>query len=114
MELEPKICVLSGLVIPEGKENREHYCCKRRFPKYIWNDPRNIHWSHYLLNAIKSDYLPCEWQELRWALTYNAIHKWRIQDDDKEFLRRAMQQWETIWNPNPCDLCLAKCKQREF
>lgn len=111
--IEPKICILSNLEIPEGKESREHYLPKNRTIKKLWNDPRNVFWAHYVLNSIKGDYLPCEWQELRWALTYNAIHKWRIQDDDKEFLRRAMRQWENGWSRNPCDLCLGKCKIRE-
>lgn len=106
------ICILSGLEIPKDKASREHYCCKHRFPKKIWNNPKNIFWAHYMLNAIKSNYLPCEWAQMKFDLTYYALKNWRIKDDDREFLEHAIQNWE-IYNPNPCELCLAKCNQKE-
>ena len=107
-------CILCDLEIPKGKESVEHYCCKHRFPAHIWNNPKNKFWSFYLLNAIKSDYLPCEWAQLKINLTYNALKKWNIkQEEDKNFLMLAIQQWETNWNKNPCDLCLAHCNNKE-
>lgn len=106
------ICVLSGLEIPKGKESREHYCCKHRFPQKIWNNKNNIFWAHYMLNAIKSNYLPCEWADMKYDLTYYALTHWRIKDDDRDFLQRAMDNW-TIYQPDPCALCLAKCNQKE-
>ena len=107
-----RFCVLSGLIIPQEKANREHYCCRHRFPKSIWNNPNNIFWAHYMLNAIKADYIPCEWSEMKFELTYNAIHHWRMPEEDREFLQQAIKNWE-IWNPNPCTLCLAKCRSKK-
>lgn len=105
------ICVLSGLEIPKGKESIDHYCCKHRFPRRIWDNPRNKFPAHYMLNAIKSDYLPCEWHEMKYDLTYYALQHWRIKDDDREFIEQAIKNWE-IWTPNPCDRCLARCNER--
>lgn len=104
-------CILCDLEIPKGKESREHYCCKNRFPQKIWNNPKNIFWSHYMLNAIKSDYLPCEFFEMRYDLTNYALANWRIKQVDREFLEQALISWQT-YNPNPCALCLARCNER--
>lgn len=78
----------------------------------IWNNKNNIFWAHYLLNAVKGNYLPCEWEELKYGLTYYALGHWRIRDDDRDFLLRAMDNW-AIYQPDPCALCLAKCNQKE-
>ena len=104
-------CILCDLEIPTGKESREHYLPKSRFPMRIWNNPKNIFYAHYMLNSIKSNYLPCEWEELKYELTYRAIMNWRIKEDDKEFLHRAIDNWQ-VWHRNPCELCLAKCSYK--
>ena len=104
-------CILCDLEIPAGKESREHYIPKSRTRRQIWNNPRNIFWAHYMLNAIKSNYLPCEFEESKFELTYYAILNWRMPNDDREFLRRAIANWE-FYNPNPCKICIAKCNQR--
>ena len=103
-----KICILSGLEIPKGKESREHYCCKHRFPKKIWNNKNNIFWAHTTLNGVKGDCLPCEFEELKYKLTYHALMNWNLQPEDRDFLRRAIENWE-IYVINPCDLCIANC-----
>lgn len=105
------ICVLSGLEIPKIKASREHYVPRSRVPKYIWNNPRNIFWTHYMLNAVKSNYLGCEWEDLKFALTYKAIKNWNLKSDDREFLINAMNNWEQ-YKTNPCDLCILKCKTK--
>jgi len=105
------ICVLCGLEIPKGKESIDHYCCKHRFPRRIWDNPKNKVPAFYMLNAIKSDYLPCEFFEMKYDLTYNALKNWRIQEEDKEFLERALVNWKT-YDIDPCALCLAKCNEK--
>lgn len=104
-------CILCDLEIPQGKANREHYLPKNRVPKYLWGNPNNIFWAHYMLNAIKSDYLPCEFWEMRYNLTYKAIRNWRMPEEDREFLKLAIDNW-AIYDLDPCSLCLAKCNQR--
>lgn len=104
-------CILCDLEIPKGKESIEHYLAKSRVPMCIWNNPKNKFYAHYMLNAIKSNYLPCEFFEMRYDLTNYALANWRIKQDDREFLEKALISWQT-YNPNPCALCLAKCNQR--
>lgn len=109
--IEPKICILSGLEIPYGQESIEHFVPKHRAPKRIWNDPRNRFYAQYMLNAVKGDKLGCEWENIKYALTYQAIKKWNLKSADREFLERAMQNWSE-YRLNPCSICLMKCKER--
>lgn len=104
-------CVLCDLEIPKGKESIEHYLPKSRVPMCMWNRQENKFYAHYMLNAIKSNHLPCEWEEMKFDLTYKALINWRIKDDDKKFLREAIANWE-IWHRSPCELCIAKCNER--
>ena len=104
-------CILCDLEIPTNKANREHYLPRSRVPKCMWNNPKNIFWAHYMLNAIKSNNLPCEWHEMKFDLTYNAILHWRMPEEDRAFLIQALANWE-FYNPDPCKLCLAKCNER--
>lgn len=64
-----------------------------------------------MLNAIKADYLPCEFFDMKYDLTYYALQNWRIKDDDRKILHRSIENW-SVYSPNPCDLCLAHCKER--
>ena len=107
-----KVCILSGLVIPAGKESIEHYLPKSRVPMCMWNRPENKFYAHYMLNAVKGNHLPCEWKEMKFDLVYKALYNWRIKQDDKDFLHAAIKNWE-FYNPNPCEHCLAKCNQKE-
>lgn len=105
-------CILCDLEIPKGKESREHYLPKSRVPRRMWNNINNIFWAHYMLNAVKSNYLPCEFEELKFELTYQALKHWNIKEDDKDFLTQALNNWE-VWHRNPCELCIAKCNYKE-
>lgn len=104
-------CILCDLEIPQGKASRDHYLPRSRVPKRLWNNPNNTFWVFYMLNAIKGDYLPCEFWNLKYGLTCNAINNWRMPDEDREFLKRAMDNW-SVYDLDPCSLCLAKCKNR--
>lgn len=105
-------CVLSGLEIPPGKENQEHLCPKSRVPKTVWSDPRNIFWAHRVMNTIKGNFMPCEWERAKFDLTYHALQKWNLHKTDKQFLKRALEYWDG-WHMDACGLCLLKCKERQ-
>ena len=106
-------CVLSDLEIPKGKQNIEHYIPKSRVPKYIWSNPYNLFPAHQVVNSIKSNLMPCEFEEKKFDLTYHAMYNWRIRFADREFLQKTLEHWEE-WHRNPCDLCLLnqKCNSR--
>ena len=106
------LCVLSGLEIPKGKQNVEHYCPKSRVPKYIWNNPLNWFPAHKVVNCIKSNLMPCEWEEEKFDLTYYALYHWNIKQPDKKFLQQTLEHWEE-WYRNPCELCLMQCKGKQ-
>lgn len=107
------ICILSGLEIPKGKQNREHLVPKSRAPQRITCNPLNIFPAHKVINSIKSDLLPCEWDESKWDLCFRAVHNWHIKEDDKDFIRQAIINWEKCYQPNFCEICLLKCKQKQ-
>lgn len=105
------ICFLSGLKIPEGRYSTEHYVPVARAPRFITNDPANKFPSHRIINAIKSDRLGCEWEDTKWNLTYHALHKWNLKQDDAYFVARTLQNWEQYFI-NPCDYCLLHCEKQ--
>ena len=107
-----QICVISGLEIPAGQESIEHWIPRSRAPRRIWNNPRNLYPAQYMLNAVKNNYLGCEWEDMKYTLTYNAVKRWKIQDEDRDFLLRAIKNWES-YHINPCDLCLFHCKEKD-
>ena len=108
-----KICILSCLEIPTGKYNKEHLVPRSRVPARIANNPLNIHPCHKVLNCIKGNLLPCEFEEMKYSLSYHAIEAWNIKNEDKDFVRRAIINWEHNYQPNWCDICLLNCKGKQ-
>lgn len=102
------ICFLSGLEIPPGKYSVEHYIPKSRSLKILVESEENKFPSHKVINAIKSDRLPCEWEDTKWNLTYHALNDWHLKNDDKYFVARTLKNWET-YIINPCEYCLLHC-----
>lgn len=103
-----EICILSDLEIPKGKKNTEHYCPRSRVPKSIWNNPKNLFPAHKVVNCVKGNMMPCEWEEEKFDLTYHAMCHWNIRQADKEFLKQTLEHWEE-WYRDPCKLCLMQC-----
>lgn len=106
------ICILSGLEIPKGKQNIEHLVPKSRVPKYIANNPYNLYPAHKVINCIKGNLLPCEFERTKYSLAYHALQSWHIKSDDREFIRRTIENWETEYQPDWCSICLLKCKEK--
>lgn len=106
-------CILSGLEISKADVSREHLCPRHRVPKIIWNNPENVFNAHYLLNSIKSDFLPCEWNEEKYSLVEYALRKWKLQQSERDFLNKAVANWKAGYNPDWCSLCLLKCKTNQ-
>lgn len=101
-------CFLSGLEAPLKKKSVEHYCPKSLVPQYIWDNSANKFYVHRELNWIKGARLPCEWEELKFDLCYKAMLHWRMKNDDREFVRKAIKNWEH-YQLNPCQYCLLRC-----
>lgn len=108
-----KTCFLSGLEIPKGKQNIEHYVPRSRAPKFITSNPMNLFPAHKVINCIKGNLLPCEWEYTKYELSYKAVHNWHIRNDDREFVKQAIKNWET-YIINPCQYCLLQCKTKIY
>ena len=104
------ICILSGLEIPKGQYSKEHLVPKARAGVKITQDPRNILPAAKIMNHLKADYLPCEFWEQKYNIAYKAISSWNIRHADKEFIQKAIENWERWYNPNWCEICLLNCK----
>ena len=105
-------CILSGLEIPKGKQNIEHLVPKSRVPKYIANNPYNLYPAHKVINCIKGNLLPCEFEERKFSLSYHALESWRMKSDDREFVRRTIENWEKNYQPDWCSICLLQCREK--
>ena len=108
------ICFLSGLVIPPGRYSIEHYVPVSRAPQELTSCKANQFPCHKTLNAIKSNRLPCEWEEVKWDVTYRALIRWHLKQADRVFIARTLENWEH-YIINPCKYCLLQCgKERGF
>lgn len=106
-------CILSGLDIHKDDASTEHLVPKSRVPQRIWNNPQNLFKAHYILNSIKSDFLPCEFEEEKYNLAFYALNHWKLDPKNRNFIERAIQNWQDGYKPNWCNLCLLKCKENQ-
>ena len=101
------ICFLSGLEIPAGKVSREHYYPRSLLPSDIAGLKENKYPAYKILNNIKGNLCPCQWEEQKIELTLYAIKRYHIKSQTKQFLRATLKNWET-YKINPCDFCIAR------
>lgn len=101
------ICFLSGLEIPDGKQSLEHYYPKSLLPSRIYSLRENIVPACKIMNNVKGNLRPCEWEERKYGLTLYAIKKYHINNQNRKFLKKALLNWET-YKINPCDHCVAR------
>ena len=105
-------CILSGLEIPKGKENREHLVPRSRMYRFV-NSPSNIFPAHKIINCMKGDLLPCEFEQLKYQIATKALYKWHIKEADRDFIRDAVINWNEGYRPNWCDICILNCKGKQ-
>lgn len=103
-------CFLCGLEIPPGRLSIEHYVPLSRADSVITGSPFNKFPAHKIINNMKGNLLPCEFEDRKWELAYKAIHFWSIKQVDKKYVERALKNWET-YMLDPCHFCLLNCKQ---
>jgi hypothetical protein len=107
MQSSGKTCFLSGLEIPFGKVSKDHYFPKHLLPEKIYSLPENIVCACKILNNIKGDLPPCIWEEQKYKLTLRAIKVYNISNQNKKFLKMALENWNT-YKINPCNYCIAR------
>lgn len=108
-----QICFLSGLEIPKGRLSREHYFPRSRIPYNFHYTIQNIFPAHKVINEIKSNLRPCDWEQKKFDRVYFAIEHYDLRSADREFCRKTLENWET-YRINPCSWCIMqeKCNQR--
>lgn len=103
-------CILSGLEIRKGCSSIEHLVPKSRADRIITLDKRNMFPADKIINCLKASYLPCEFEEIKYSLTYHALESWHLRGSDREFLQRTLINWEKNYKPDWCEICLLNCK----
>lgn len=68
-------------------------------------DKRNLFPAHKIINNIKGNLFPCEWEEQKFERVWHAIREYNISFTDKEFCRRTIKNWEE-YRINPCNWCI--------
>lgn len=108
------ICFLSGLEIPIGKFSRDHYFPSSLIPRNFRPTKQNIFPAHKVLNAIKSNILPCRWEQKKFDRVYFAVQHYNLSAGDKDFLERTLNNWEE-YKIEPCAWCIMqlKCQGRQ-
>jgi|GEM_PF-6932543 len=107
MQEEIEKCFLSGLEIPDGKKSVEHYYPKSLLPPRIYNIRENIVIACKILNNVKGNLRPCEWEDRKYELTLYAIKHYRMKYSNRRFLKDALENWKT-YKINPCEHCVAR------
>lgn len=96
--------------MPEEEESKMLLVPKGRvFP--LINGQSNVFPALKIINSIKGDLLPCEFERLKMQIAKKAINCWNIKEIDRNFIREAMINWQEGYNPNWCDMCILNCKR---
>lgn len=102
-----KTCIRCGLPLILAKKivwNREHLCPKSRTPGYIHNNPNNIVWYPAILNSIKGNLFPCEWNALKDTIKYKAINRYNLKNIERDAIIYSIGEIDMI----NCEDCCAK------
>lgn len=107
-------CVLSGLPILQKQDlSLEHY-----YPKVLdvdgnTYDVKNIFPAIKIINNIKSNKKPCEWENEKFDILYHAVYHYRLNDHDYNIVVAAINNIDN-YRINPCLFCInnIKCKQK--
>lgn len=108
-------CILSGLQILDPRElTLEHYYPKSRGPRYETTQSYNIFPAYKIINGIKSDLIPCEWEDSKEFLMRKTYNKGHLRRKDLEIVAKALDNLEE-YRINPCTYCILskKCHERD-
>lgn len=87
---------------------REHYAPKSRVPYYIAQNPYNIRPALAIINHIKGNLFPCEWQDARLRLCYRALQNYHLKPAWRQQVRAAIANYESAPAADPCADCICR------
>lgn len=100
-------CFLSGEPIIRIKDlTKEHYCPKSKVAPYIANDPYNIKPAIKIVNSIKGDLFPCEWEEVKLERVYHAIRNYNLDSYERALLNLVFEKYKIEGQKDVCPLCV--------
>lgn len=99
------ICFLSGLEIRSGKKSREHYFPKSKIPHNFYSTKQNVFPADKVINEIKDNLKPCQWEEKKFDRVYYAIKNYDLRSADRDFCKKTLENWET-YRIDPCSWCI--------
>lgn len=114
IQLNECYCILSGLKIPTIKDlSMEHYFPQSKGEYEFTHQIKNVFPAIKIINSIKQDKLPCEWEDQKFNLLYRAVHHYNLNDHDYNIVVAAIKNIEN-YKVDPCLFCInnIKCKTR--
>lgn len=111
-------CYLCDEPILRSKDlTKEHYCPKSRVPRYIAQSPYNIKPAIKIVNNIKGNLMPCEWEEQKVFLIYRALQCYHLDRFERQLLTRVLDKYQSEGPQYVCNQCAMKkfdqCKGKE-
>ena len=85
---------------------KEHYCPKSKVAPYIASDPYNIKPAIRIINTIKGDLFPCEWEEYKVEKIYHAIRNYRLDNYERALLNLVFEKYQIEGKKDVCPLCI--------
>lgn len=102
-----EICFLSGLPIKAGQFSVEHFAPRSRLPYYLAWSKFNLRPALKIMNCIKGDRFPCEWEEHKISLCHTALKKWNLKSFERDSIIKALKLFEkSDGSYNPCSDCV--------
>lgn len=107
-------CVLSGLKITDKQDlSIDHYYPKSLDENGNTYNIKNLFPSIRIINNLKSNLIPCVWEEEKFDILYHAAQNYRLNDHDYKIVVNAIKNIE-YYQINPCLFCInnIKCKRK--
>lgn len=100
-------CFLSGEPIIRAKDlTKEHYCPKSKLIPSIANDSYNIKPAIKIINSIKGDLFPCEWEEQKIERVYHAIRNYKLDNYERALLNLVYEKYIIEGQKDVCPMCI--------
>lgn len=101
-------CCICGLLIRSTKDvSVEHWVPKSRTTNQFYSVPENKKPALKIINQIKGNLLPCEWEETKISRCYYALEHYNLNLHNKNLIIAALDRFATEKGPlNPCQHCV--------
>lgn len=106
IKLEECYCILSGLKIKNINDlSIEHYCPLSRVSYQLSTQEANLYPAYKIINNIKGNLLPCEFEEEKIQLYKMILYKNKLKDHDRKIVEKALD-YSDKYIINPCFYCV--------